>query len=177
MNRNRNGRREKDVVITHVFNAPVEQVFRAWTEPEYLQRWFAPGTCTIEYKTIEVKTNGTYHSCLRDPVYGECWIKGTYYEVRFPDTLVFSTVLTNERGETVEPVEAGKPEDWPGEILTTVTFTARGGKTEVTLHQTVPEAKARQTGAYQSWLAMFERLGALYPMLRRSKVIDPCVFS
>lgn len=41
----------------------------------------------------------------------------------------------------------------------TVTFADRGNGTLMTLHQTVPEALAKRTGAYPSWLEMLDRLG------------------
>ena len=158
MIKNQNVSNEKDLLITHVFNASRDIVFRAWTDPQYLKEWFAPDGCTIEYKKIEVRENGKYHSQLHDPLHGDCWIKGIYHEVVVPEKLVFSSILTNEAGEDMDSVEAGKPKDWPNEIMTTVTFTAIGNSMKVTVHQTVPEVLAKKTGAYQSWFKMFVRL-------------------
>lgn len=87
---------------------------------------------------------------------------GTYQEVVVPEKLVFSMVLTNEAGHSLRSTEAGKPEDWPEEILTTVTFKPVGNQTSVSLHQTVAEAAAKQTGAYQSWIKMLNKLDALF---------------
>ena len=67
-------------------------------------------------------------------------------------------ILTNAAGDDVNSLAAGKPEDWPEAIITTVTFSPVGNQTKVTLHQTVAEAEAKKTGAYQSWLKMFDRL-------------------
>ncbi|MES2652410.1 MAG: SRPBCC domain-containing protein [Bacteroidota bacterium] len=149
---------KKDLLITHLFNAKPEIVFNAWTNPEHLKQWYAPDGCTIEFKSIEAKEGGEFHSCIHDPIHGECWIKGTYHEMVFPEKLVLSMVLTNEKGEDVRATAAGKPEDWPEAILTTVTFTPIGNQTKVTLHQTVDEEEAKKTGAYQSWFSMFDRL-------------------
>lgn len=49
----------------------------------------------------------------------------------------------------------------PVEISTTVLFTAVGNQTSLSIHQTVPEEDAKQTGAYQSWIKMFNRLNQL----------------
>ncbi|MFC6100550.1 SRPBCC family protein [Olivibacter domesticus] len=152
---------KKELFITHLFDAPREMVFRAWTDPEQLNHWYAPDGCTIEFKTIEVKEGGTFHSCIHDPIHGDCWIKGVYQEVIFPERLVFSMVLTNEYGYSVESIEVGKPDDWPKETITTVTFTAIKNQTKLSIHQTVPEEDAKQTGAYQSWIKMFNRLNIL----------------
>ncbi|KIO75648.1 ATPase [Pedobacter lusitanus] len=152
---------KEELLITHLFDAPRELVFGAWTNPDQLNHWYAPDGCTIEFKTIEVKEGGGFHSCIHDPIHGDCWIKGIYQEVTFPEKLVFSMILTNEYGDTVNAAEAGKPEDWPQAIVTTVTFDAIGKQTKVTLHQTVAEAEARKTGALQSWFKMFDRLNLL----------------
>ena len=149
---------KKDLFITHLFDAPRELVFGAWTDPEHLKHWYAPEGCTIEFKTIEVKPGGKFHSCIDDPVHGNCWIKGIYNEVAFPEKLVFSMVLSNENGDNVSANEAGKSDEWPEALVTTVTFTPVGNQTKVTLHQTVAEEEAKKTGAYQSWFSMFERL-------------------
>jgi uncharacterized protein YndB with AHSA1/START domain len=148
----------KELLITHLFDASPELVFQAWTDPEHLQHWYAPDGCTITFKSIDVRKQGTFHSCIHDPVHGECWIKGSYMEVKSPEKLVFSMILTNAAGDDVNSLAAGKPEDWPEAIITTVTFSPVGQQTKVTLHQTVAEAEAKKTGAYQSWLKMFDRL-------------------
>ncbi|MET3878804.1 SRPBCC domain-containing protein [Chitinophaga sp. OAE865] len=152
---------KEDLLITHLFNAPRELVFNAWTDPEHLQHWYAPDGCTIEFKSIDVKVGGRFHSVVYDPVHGECWIRGVYQEIKFPEKLVFTMELSNEQGIPVGANEAGKPEDWPPAIITTVIFESLGEQTKLTLHQTVAEAEARKTGAYQSWFSMFDRLNAL----------------
>jgi uncharacterized protein YndB with AHSA1/START domain len=152
---------KQELHITYLFDAPREMVFKAWTDPEQLKHWYAPDGCTIEFKSITAKEGGTYHSCIHDPVHGDCWIKGEYKEVTIPEKLVLTMVLTNEAGDSVESLAAGKPEDWPKEIITTVTFTPIGNQTKLTIHQTVGEEEAKQTGAYQSWIKMFNKLNKL----------------
>ena len=151
----------KELLITHLFDAPQEIVFKAWTDPEQLKHWYAPEGCTIEFKSINATQGGSFHSCIHDPIHGDCWIKGIYHEVVFPEKLILSMILSNEQGDHVNATNAGKPEDWPETIITTVTFTPIGKQTKVTLHQTVAEEEAKKTGAYQSWFSMFDRLEGL----------------
>jgi len=149
---------DKELLITHLFDASTEIVFDAWTDPEKLKRWYAPDGCTIEYKSIEVKKGGYFHSCIHDPLHGDCWIIGTYLEISEPDKLVFAMQLSNERGDMITALAAGKSTEWPAEILTTVTFEPIGNQTKVTIHQTVSEEEAKKTGAYQNWIKMFNKL-------------------
>lgn len=84
-----NKNKEKELFITHLFDAPVEMVFQAWTDPEQLTKWYAPDGCSISYKHLELKEKGSFHSCIHDPVHGDCWVKGTYLEINAPEKLVF----------------------------------------------------------------------------------------
>jgi uncharacterized protein YndB with AHSA1/START domain len=148
----------KELLITHLFDAPIAVVFEAWTDPEKLRHWYAPDGCTIEYKSIDIKQGGQYHSCIHDPIHGDCWIIGTYLEILPPEKLVFTMQLSNENGDKTNAFTAGKSAEWPAEILTTVTFQSIGDQTKATIHQTVSEAEAKKTGAYQSWIKMFNKL-------------------
>lgn len=148
----------KELLITHLFDAPPALVFNCWTDPAQLQQWYAPDGCTIEFKALDMRLGGEFHSCIHDPVHGECWIKGKYQEIVFPEKLVFSMILSNEQGDVVTASEAGKAEEWPQALVTTVTFEAIGEQTKLTLHQTVAEKEAKKTGAYQSWFSMFNKL-------------------
>ena len=149
---------DKELLITYLFDAPIGVVFEAWTDPEKLKRWYAPDGCTIEYKFIEVKKGGHFRSCIHDPLHGDCWIIGTYLEILQPKKLVFTSQLSNESGDVTDALTAGKSAEWPVEILTTVTFESIGNQTEATIHQTVSEEEAKKTGAYQSWIKMFNKL-------------------
>jgi len=151
----------KELLISHLFDAPQNIVFQAWTDPQTLKHWYAPDGCTIEFRSIEVKTGGHFHSCIHDPIHGDCWITGTYLEVSPPEKLVFTMVLSDENARPSTALQAGKPEEWPKEIITTVTFEPIGEQTKTTIHQTVAEEEAKKTGAYQSWIKMFNKLNHL----------------
>jgi len=150
----------KTVVISHVFDAPRELVFEAWTQPEYLARWFAPHDCEFHIERIDVRPGGGFHSCIRDGSF-ECWCVGTYIEIVRPERLVYTLAIADEDGNKVSPESVGHDARWPAETLLTVTFEELGGKTRLTLEQDVSESLAKETGAYPSWIEMLERLDGL----------------
>ena len=152
---------DKELLISHLFDAPIGVVFEAWADPEKLKRWYAPDGCTIAYKSIEVKQGGRFHYYIHHPVHGGNWIMGTYLEILKPEKLVFSMRFTNENGDTTDALAAGMSAQWPDEILTTVTFESIGNQTKATIHETVSEEKARKTGAYSGWIMMFNKLNQL----------------
>jgi len=69
-------------------------------------------------------------------------------------------VVSDEYGNTVDPVKAGMDPDWPIETLVSITFSELDGKTIIVLRQTVSQQLATKTGAYPSWIQMMERLEA-----------------
>ncbi|HLP20169.1 MAG TPA: SRPBCC domain-containing protein [Chitinophagales bacterium] len=155
---NKEQAKSKEVHITHVFNAERELVFKAWTDPEQLAKWYAPDGCTISFAKADIKQGGQYLSCVHVPTYGDCWCKGTYQVVDAPNKLVFTMEVTDETGKDVTPAEAGMAEGWPQVTTVTVTFFDMDGKTKIELHQTVSEELAKKTGAYPSWISMFDKL-------------------
>src|SRR5258706_1802173 len=86
---------EREVVITRVFDAPRELVFKAWTDPERLKRWYAPKGCTTQFLKLDFRQDGTFHSCIRSPEGHECWCKGTYHEIVVPEKIVFTVEISD----------------------------------------------------------------------------------
>jgi len=149
--------KDKELLITHLFDAPIGEVFDAWTDPEKLRHWYAPDGCTIVYKSIEVKQGGKFHYHIHHPLHGGAWVMGTYVEISSPEKLAFTIRITNENGDIINASSA----QWPGEILTTVTFESIGSQTKATIHEAVSEEEARKTGAYAGWIMMFNKLNRL----------------
>lgn len=149
---------DREVLITRVFDAPRDLVFRAWTDPEHLKRWYAPRGCTTRFSRIDIRPGGTFHSCIRTPDAHDCWCTGVYREIAVPERIVFTMAVADEQGNLVEPAATGMDSDWPRETVVTVTFAEHAGKTTVTLRQTVSEALAKRTGAHPSWIEMLDRL-------------------
>jgi uncharacterized protein YndB with AHSA1/START domain len=146
------------VFITRVFDAPRDLVFKAWTDPEQLVRWYAPRGCTIHFSRIDLRQGGAFHSRIRTPDGHDCWCTGVYREIVAPERIVFTMVAADENGKPVEPAEVGMDPEWPRESVVTVTFAELGRKTELTLRQTVSESLAKRTGAHPSWIEMLDRL-------------------
>lgn len=151
---------DPDVLITRDFEAPRELVFRAWTDPQHLQQWFAPHGCSVEFRKFDFREGGRFLSCIRNPQYPACWCAGVYREIVAPERIVFTMGVSNEQGQLLTATQAGMDPDWPQETVLTVTFADLNGKTRLILHQTVSEALAKKTGAHPSWLQMLDRLAA-----------------
>ena len=147
-----------EVFIEETFNASIEKVFSAWTDPEKLMKWYAPDGCTIHFSKIKIETGGQFHSCISNPQFGDCWCIGEYKEVLPNSKIVFTLINADENGNPTNPAEIGMDPDWPGATLVTVTLTEENGKTKLQLRQTVSQELAKKTGAYPSWLQMLNKM-------------------
>jgi uncharacterized protein YndB with AHSA1/START domain len=148
----------KQVKIERVINAPIEMVFRAWTDPAQLEKWHAPNGCSIHYEKINVRVGGEFLSCVHVPNFKDCWCKGTYLEIEKNKRLVYTMCNCDEKGNEIDPAEIGMDKEWPAHTTVTIVFSEENGKTKIDLRQTVSEALAKKTGAYPSWLQMFDIL-------------------
>ena len=148
----------KEILIERVLNANMKNVFRAWTDPEKLIKWYAPVGCTIHFSKINIKTGGSFHSCISNPSFGDCWCIGEYKEVTPDSKIVFTMVNADEKGNPINPADIGMDPDWPRETLVTITFSEENGKTKLQLHQNASEELAKKTGAYPSWLQMLDNM-------------------
>ena len=121
---------ENDFVITRVFDAPRELVFKAWTASERLREWWGPKGFTMLSLRLDLQPGGVFHYRMRAPDGGEMWGKFVYREVVAPERIVFVNSFSDEKGNVARhPLHLG----WPLEILITVTFTERAHRTTLRL--------------------------------------------
>jgi uncharacterized protein YndB with AHSA1/START domain len=116
--------------VTRVFDAPRDLVFRAWTETGHLTRWFGPVGFTTAARTNDLRPGGVFHYHMRAANGHEMWGKWVYREIAPPDRLVFVSSFSDEAGNTTR---APFSDTWPLEVLSTVTFAERDGRTTLTM--------------------------------------------
>ena len=153
-----------DFVISRVFAAPRDLVWKCFTEPERMQVWFGPKGSVIVSSTMDLRAGGSYHGALRDETGRIMWAKFVYRAIEAPKRLVWVHSFSDQAGGlTRHPLSP----TWPLELLTTVTFEDVGnGQTKVTLHWTplnaTPEEQktfeAARDGATIGWNGSFDRL-------------------
>jgi uncharacterized protein YndB with AHSA1/START domain len=153
---------ERELVLTRVFDAPRDLVFRAWTEPELMKQWWGPKGFTLPYCTIDLRPGGKIRFCMRSPEGADLWCGGVYQEIVRPERIVVTDYFTNEQGEIVPASHYGMA-GWPEITTITVTFVEKDGKTTMTMRHsaTVPLPKEHREGAQQGWGQSFDRLAEL----------------
>jgi uncharacterized protein YndB with AHSA1/START domain len=148
---------EPGLVITRVFDAPRDRVFKAWPAAQDLVQWWGPKGITTPFCKIDLRPGGVTHFCMRPPEGRDIWCGGVCREVVEPSLLVFTDYFADEKGNPVPPAHYGMSPDFPSEALITVTFAEHEGKTKLTLQQSIPESVAARHGAQQGWTESFTR--------------------
>jgi uncharacterized protein YndB with AHSA1/START domain len=137
---------ERELVITRVFDAPRELVFRMWTDPRHAMRWWGPKHHPAVHLEMDVRPGGVWRNCLRSVETGaDLWHHGVFREVIAPERLVF-TFVWEEEGERGM------------ETLVTVTFADERGKTRMTLRQSPFQSIGERDGHGEGWGSTFDRL-------------------
>ena len=78
------------LAFTRVLNAPRQLVFRIWTQPAHLVRWWGPNDFTLPACEVDFRVGGKYKFCMRAPDGSDHWVWGRYQEIVEPERLVFS---------------------------------------------------------------------------------------
>ena len=79
---------ERTLVLSRTFDAPRALVFKVWTQPEHLARWWGPRNYIVMSYKADVRPGGTFRFGVRSPENTEHWAHGTYREVTPPERLV-----------------------------------------------------------------------------------------
>jgi uncharacterized protein YndB with AHSA1/START domain len=146
------------IVITRVFDAPRELVWKAWTDPENFKRWWGPKGFTAPVSRMDLRVGGRYFNCMRSPEGQEYWTTGVYREVVPLERLVLTDSFSDEKGSIVPASHYDMPGDWPMELLVTVTLEDIGGRTKMTLEHAGLPAGTMTEQTEAGWNESFDKL-------------------
>ena len=138
---------ERTLVITRMFDAPREMVFKMWTDPNHLIHWMGP----IEYPAMKVDNDfhigGKWRIGLRAADGSEdLWQSGVYREIDEPKKLAFSFMW--------EGIKGGKQ---PRETFVSIELEDIGGKTRMTFRQFLFDTVSNRDGHNYGWNSSFDR--------------------
>ena len=119
---------ENQILITREFAAPRQLVFKAYTTPELIKRWWAGKRGAVTLAEVDLRVGGTWRFVMVTPQGLEVAFHGEYREV-----------VVNERIVNTEIYEA-----MPGEgVVNTVTFREANGRTTMTMLTEAPSKEIR----------------------------------
>jgi uncharacterized protein YndB with AHSA1/START domain len=141
--------REREIVMTRIFDAPRDIVFEAFTKADLLKRWFGPRGWSLMVCEVDLRIGGGFRFVLRGPDGIELGMRGVYREIVPPDRSVHLESF----------------DDYPGESQVTAAFVEVGGKTTLTATVLYPSKEIRdiviQTGMEHGAAESYDKLAEL----------------
>ncbi len=154
----------RDFVISRVFDAPRELVWKAFSDPDRMKEWWGPKGFKVIAAKMDFRAGGSYHYGMEAPNGAAMWGKFVYREIVPPERMVFINSFSDEAGGiTRHPMSPS----WPLEMVSTFTFEEQpGGKTKLTIrwsayNASVEEQKTFDTshdGMQQGWGGTLDQL-------------------
>ena len=131
--------------ITRRIDASVADVWRAWTDPGLLSRWFAPGSMRAEVTELDPRKGGGYRICMHDEDGSTHTVHGTFEDVQAERRLAMSWAWEGSEHEVSH---------------VSVLFTAKDDGTELHIvHEGLPDADS--AGKHnEGWLGCLANLEA-----------------
>jgi uncharacterized protein YndB with AHSA1/START domain len=157
------GMKPAPLVISRLFNAPRETVFRAWSSAAHIKRWFSPADCSVPEAEIDFCAGGVFAVCMLLPDGSRHWTRGVFTELNPPQRLGFTASMVSG-GEALFNVD------------TIVTFAEEDAGTRMTVHQSyeifdAAAARGPITGAPEGWRTTLDKLETLV-----TRLVTPAVF-
>jgi uncharacterized protein YndB with AHSA1/START domain len=149
--------KKTDLVITRIFNAPREQVWKAWTDPEHLKKWWGPAGYSCPDCTIDFRVGGKYLFSMQDSKGNKIWSTGEYREIIHPEKIVCTDSFADENGNVVSSEHYGMY-GVPMEMIVTVILEDENGKTKMTMIHAGLPAGEQYDGATAGWDTSFDKL-------------------
>jgi len=81
---------DRELVISRIFDAPKELVFKVWTEPEHIKNWWGPGPFTAPRCEVDLRPGGEYVYVMRSPDGQEFPVQGKFVEIVKNEKLVYT---------------------------------------------------------------------------------------
>jgi uncharacterized protein YndB with AHSA1/START domain len=121
---------DRDLVITRVFNAPRELVWKAFARPEHLEHWWGLKGFTTRVHKLELRPGGAFFYSQKTPEGREMYGKWVFLQIVAPQLMVIVSSFTDENES---PVRHPLSPTWPLEMLSTSTFTENQSRTTLTI--------------------------------------------
>lgn len=144
----------RELVLSRLIEAPREEVFKAWTDPERLKQWFAPAPWTTPKAEIDLRVGGGNTIVMADVAGNEFPNRGQYLEIVPNERLVFTDAYTGDWQPSEKPF-----------MTAVLTFEDEDGKTRYTArvrHWTVEDRETHEKMGFQEgWGLCTEQLEAV----------------
>ena len=159
---NEKGNETERMVITRVFDAPRELVWKAWTDSEYVMQWWGPKGFTSPFCTMDFRVGGKFLCCMRTPDGQEFWNGGEYREIVLHEKIVLSMYFADSKGNKVEAEHYGIEHEAIADAHDVVLFEDCGkGQTKLTFIGNESMQSATESGQVEGWKQILDKFAAV----------------
>src|SRR3979490_1069045 len=149
------------MVVTRVFDAPRELVWKAWTDPKYVMQWGGPKGFTAPVCQMDFRVGGKCLLCMKAPDGQECWNAVEYHEIVLHEKIVSSMYFSDSKGNKVEPAQLGiEHEAIDGAYDVTIFEDLGNGQTNLTDIDDASMESAKNSGQLGGWNQILDKLAA-----------------
>ena len=142
------------VRLQRTFDAPIDMVWRMWTDPEMFKEWYGPMGMSVPTAEMDVTVGGTrkINMTMKTPDREmSMWFIGVYKEISAPNRLVYTESMCQPDGTLIPPSAMGMPEGSPDITEVIVELSEADGQTQMTMvHVGVPAGTAGEGGWNQA---------------------------
>ena len=125
-----------DVVVTRRFDAPVERLWNAWTQPDDVMRWWGPTGFTSPVAQMDIRIGGRSLVAMRSPDGHDLFTTWTYQAIVPLERLEFVLNFSDADGNAIDPTSIGMPPGIPRGVPHVVTLKSVGeNQTEMTVRE------------------------------------------
>ena len=158
------------MVVTRVFDAPRELVWKAWTESKYVMQWWGPKGFTSPVCKMDVRVGGKSLLCMKTPDGYEGWNAIEYHEIVPYEKIVSSMYFSDSKGNKIEPERLGiEQEAIDGAYDVTIFEDLGNGQTKLTFIGNEPMESAKNSGQMEGWIETLDKVAEVVAELAHGK--------
>ena len=158
------------MVVTRVFDAPRELVWKAWTESKYVMQWWGPKGFTSPVCKMDVRVGGKSLLCMKTPDGYEGWNAIEYHEIVPLEKIVSSMYFSDSEGNKIDPEQLGiEQEAIDGAYDVTIFEDLGNGQTKLTFIGNEPMESAKNSGQMEGWIETLDKVAAVVTGLAQAK--------
>jgi uncharacterized protein YndB with AHSA1/START domain len=148
----------KEIEFERTYDAPIETVWQAWTDPEHLKEWWGPENVSITECEVDLRVGGKYYIVMEA---GEAM--GAYKGTRWPMKATYTVVEKNSKlAYTAKAWTEGQEETTEIDQVTELSLSDDNGQTKIklkaTINKTGPNAKMAVEGMQMGWNQSVDKL-------------------
>lgn len=161
-----NAAEKQDLVFVRVFDVPVEELWKSWSESDYVMQWWGPNGFSSPLAKMDFREGGSSLICMRAPQeFGgqDTYNTWNYTRIVPKQAIEYTLSFCDPQGKKVDPTALGLPEEMPQDVRHRIAFKPLSdGKTELTVTEfdwpMVPMREMSKMGMEQC----LDKIAAIY---------------